>query len=357
MAAAAKVDPISHATEIRDFRRATVFVLAIAAILLGLGGALEEPRLLELSVALGILAGAFRLLIELFPGMRPRIATLHPSHFFLDTWRELDEEAARERDDRKATGRYDYRPMIALCFGAVCLAIMEYFGHATNFHEALDVLDPPGRIGPAVTLAERLADSQFVELGEFAWWSAFRVLGYFLLPALLVRYGFKERIRDSGLETKGFREHAWIYGLAYVVVLVCVVFLARNDAHFQSYYPFYHQANRSWLDFGAWEVLYAAQFFSLEFFFRGFWLKAMKRSLGSYAIFAMVVPYCMIHFGKPFVETMAAIFAGLVLGTLSMKTRSIWSGFLIHVSVAISMDLAALAASGGWPVDLWPPGW
>ena len=79
--------------------------------------------------------------------------------------------------------------------------------------------------------------------------------------------------------------------------------------------------------------------------------------MGSHAIYAMVVPYCMIHFGKPFMETLAAIFAGLVLGTLSMKTRSIWSGFLIHVSVAISMDLAALMATGGWPSELWPPGW
>jgi membrane protease YdiL (CAAX protease family) len=346
-----------HAVEIRDFRRATVVVLALAAIAIGVGRVEGWQWAIELGLALGLLSGMFRVLIEAFPSMQPRIATLHPKHFFLGTWRELDAEAQVERDARARSGAYDYRPMVALCVGAVCLAIMEYFGHAQNFHDALDVLDPPGRIGPATTLAERLADSQFVELGEFAWWSAFRVLGYFLIPALFVRFAFRERIRDSGLETKGFREHAWIYGLAYVVVLVCVIFVARNDEHFRTYYPFYHFANRSWLDFGAWEVLYAAQFFSLEFFFRGFWLKAMKRSLGSYAIFAMVVPYCMIHFGKPFMETMAAIFAGLVLGTLSMKTRSIWSGFLIHVSVAISMDLAALAATGGWPSELWPPGW
>ena len=56
----------------------------------------------------------------------------------------------------------------------------------------------------------------------------------------------------------------------------------------------------------------------------------------------MVVPYNMIHYGKPFLEANAAIIAGIVLGTLALKTRSIWCGFLIHVSVAISMDLAAL---------------
>ena len=61
-----------------------------------------------------------------------------------------------------------------------------------------------------------------------------------------------------------------------------------------------------------------------------------------YAIFVMVVPYNMIHYGKPFLEANAAIVAGVILGTLALKTRSIWCGFLIHVSVAISMDLAAL---------------
>ena len=52
---------------------------------------------------------------------------------------------------------------------------------------------------------------------------------------------------------------------------------------------------------------------------------------------------------------MGAIVAGVVLGTLAMKTRSIWSGFLIHVSVAISMDVAALMQTEGMPT-VWYPG-
>ena len=49
----------------------------------------------------------------------------------------------------------------------------------------------------------------------------------------------------------------------------------------------------------------------------------------------MVVPYCMIHYGKPYLEAGAAIIAGVVLGSLSMRTRSIWAGFLVHGTVAI----------------------
>ena len=71
--------------------------------------------------------------------------------------------------------------------------------------------------------------------------------------------------------------------------------------------------------------------------------------MGAYAIFAMIVPYCMIHFGKPFLECLAAIVAGTVLGTLALKTRSIWCGVLIHVSVAWTMDLLSLWHTTGFP--------
>ncbi len=75
-------------------------------------------------------------------------------------------------------------------------------------------------------------------------------------------------------------------------------------------------------------------------------LHPLKRSLGSYSILAMMVPYCMIHYGKPYLEANAAIVAGVVLGTLSLRTGSIWCGALIHITVAVSMDLASLHQSG-----------
>jgi membrane protease YdiL (CAAX protease family) len=101
-----------------------------------------------------------------------------------------------------------------------------------------------------------------------------------------------------------------------------------------------------------WEALYAAQFLALEFFFRGFLLQGLRRALGANAIFVMLVPYCMIHFGKPLPETLGAIGAGLILGTLAMRTRSIWGGVLIHVGVATTMDVLALRGCppfGGGP--------
>jgi membrane protease YdiL (CAAX protease family) len=282
-----------------------------------------------------------------------KLGELHPKRFFLETWNELDRESEAERAQRKAEGKgYDWRPLWALAAGAVFLTLMEYFGHRPTFVQLIDWLSVRES---SVDFARELRLSPFFRLYEFVWWSGCRVLGYFLLPALVIKLAFRERVRDHGLETKGFMEHAWIYALCYAVVFVCVVVVSFDD-HFATYYPFYKLANRSWFDFVAWELLYAAQFFSLEFFFRGFWLKSSKSAMGSHAIYAMIVPYCMIHYGKPWLEALAAIFAGVVLGTLAMKTRSIWSGFLIHVSVAITMDVAALLQTSALPERWWPLG-
>ncbi len=150
-----------------------------------------------------------------------------------------------------------------------------------------------------------------------------------------------ERLRDYHLSTRGFFRHLWIYGVMFVSFSPIVI-VASLSASFRDTYPFYRMANRSHVDLWSWEILYVVQFVALEFFFRGFLLQSLRRVIGANAIFVMMIPYCMIHYGKPLPETFGAIGAGLVLGTLAMRTRSIWGGVMIHVGVAISMDVLAL---------------
>lgn len=89
-------------------------------------------------------------------------------------------------------------------------------------------------------------------------------------------------------------------------------------------------------------------------FFRGWWLGVLRKSFGSGAIFAMAVPYCMIHYGKPYLEACGAIIAGIALGSLSMKTKSIYQGFLVHITVAALMDWLSLSHRMALPTRVWP---
>jgi uncharacterized protein len=69
--------------------------------------------------------------------------------------------------------------------------------------------------------------------------------------------------------------------------------------------------------------------------------------MGKWAILVMMTLYCMIHFQKPMLETLGVIIAGLILGILALRTRSVLGGATIHVAVAISMDLAVIWQNGG----------
>lgn len=272
--------------------------------------------------------------------------------FFRQTWRELDEDAHRHRGEALAEGKSDLRPFVAMAMAAVILTLQEYYGgrgfYEENIHPLLTKLDVRfhGKLGNGLF--------KFDELLGFGWWAFARIFGY-VIPFPLWKLFFpRDSLLDMGLRTKGFFAHAWIY-LLFLAFVLPAMFLVSHQPDFGSYYPFYRNATRSWLDFLMWEAIYFAQFFALEMFFRGWWLGALKTTLGSGAIFAMAVPYCMIHYGKPYLEVNGAIVAGIALGSLSMKTKSIYQGFLVHVTVAGLMDWLSLFHRHALPKVFWPP--
>lgn len=250
-------------------------------------------------------------------------------------WVAIHEDAMADARAEAAAGRaprpLDWRPLVVLVVVAVSLTLQEYWGERAYY----------AKIWPAGPGARSFFGTSYWELGSFGWWTGWRVFGYLILPAAVVLCLPGERLRDYGLSFRGFMKHAWIYVVLFLAILPLVVWMSTT-APFQKTYPFYKLANRSNLDFWAWQGLYALQFLALEFFFRGFMLHGLKKAIGVHAIWVMCVPYCMIHYGKPMPETLGAIFAGVILGTLAMRTKSIWCGVLIHVSVAITMDLLAV---------------
>jgi len=269
--------------------------------------------------------------------------------FFRGTWRELDEESLVRRAEVHAKGRMDHRPFIALVSIAVILTIQEYYGGRQYFETTvLPMLSKIDLQHGGMKLGK------YDDLYGFAWWAGTRIFGYVLPFALWKIFFPKDSLLDLGLRTKGFFDHAWIYGLFLAVVLPAML-LVSAQPDFGSYYPFYKNAPRSWFDFLVWESMYFAQFFALEMFFRGFFLGVLRKSFGSGAIFAMAVPYCMIHFGKPYLEAVGAIVAGIALGSLSMKTKSIYQGFLVHITVAALMDWLSLRRRHCTPLTWWAP--
>lgn len=268
--------------------------------------------------------------------------------FFRDTWRAINAEAAEER--RRLPDDYvDYRPMVCLVLVAMLLTLQEYYG-GRQFYVA--VLKPELESLQALGLFGINVD-KYSELYGYAWWAVSRVIGYVMFPLLVWKLAFpQDKLLDMGLRLKGITEHWRTYALCLGIVMVLMVIVAQQP-DFGAYYPFYKLSSRSWFDFLVWEAMYWAQFFALELFFRGWMLQAMRRTMGVAAIFVMSVPYCMIHYGKPYLEAHGAVVAGIVLGSLAMQTRSIYAGFLVHITVAVGMDLLSLYKRGVLPTVFW----
>lgn len=263
--------------------------------------------------------------------------------FLLRHWRWIDEEY---RGRQEGHVRPEVRAIATVATAALVLIFVQYIVLARGGVQRALSIEAPALLRLIAPELAGLAH-RYGRLVENLTWALGCSFFYFIVPALVVKLFFRERLRDHGLAIQGFVRHLWIYAILFAPVALLVWAVSYSEA-FQQRYPFYGQPYAV-ADFLVWEAAYGLQFFSLEFFFRGFFLNGLRSRIGHYAIFVMVLPYMMIHFQKPFLETVGAIVAGTVLGTLALRTRTIWGGVAIHVAVAVSMDVAALLQKGGFP--------
>ena len=254
-------------------------------------------------------------------GLFKKLASL-PRRLTVDQWSAIDAEYLGP------AVKTDARGVSSLVLAALLLILRRYFGRPRTFRAVF---------GSAVS------DWPFHGIWAHLYGTFSSLILYLAIPALFVYFVFHERIRDHGFRLKGTGRYVWAC-LAMLLVVLPMVIAASFSPSFIAKYPLYSKAGNSWAQLLIWESAYGLYFLALEFFFRGFMLFTLVRYLGAYAIFVMVIPYAMIHFGKPFAETVGSIIAGAALGTLALRSRSIFGGVFIHIAVAWTMDLLALAA-------------
>lgn len=242
------------------------------------------------------------------------------------------------------------RVMATLACVSVCLLLINYLKNYASLYAIFSILSQvQGQEANYWHL--RFVQQPFAELLSYAWWTFWQVVGYVLLPFLFIRYVLRENFWQMGWQWQDTGKHWRGYLLLLSPILVFIALVSQGE-DFVEHYPFYDYAGRSWFDLIAWELLYLTQFLCLEFFFRGFFLQALRPAIGANAVWVMCVPYLMIHFPKLWLEATGAILFGLFLGIMALQSRSIWGGFFVHAGVAVTMDLASLFVQGKIP-DRW----
>jgi len=276
------------------------------------------------------------------------IKALHPKNILI-ALDAIDDEHPSYKLSKKQALR---RVFAILACVSVCLLLIHYMKLLSTFRASLTLLSHT--LGQSENHIEnQLRATQFFSLISYIWWTLWHIIGYLILPFLVIKYILRESIIDMGWRLADTSKHWRGYALLISPILF-FIFLVSFRGDFLNHYPFYRLASRSWLDLITWECLYLIQFLSLEFFFRGFIVNGLRPALGANAIWIMCVPYLMIHLPKLWLEATGAILFGLFLGILAIRSRSIWGGFLVHAGIAVTMDVASLIKQGAFPTKLLP---
>ncbi len=273
---------------------------------------------------------------------------LHPRNI-TDALASIDQEAATQR--KHVNPKLETRRVwIVLMLACVCLLMTHYLKHSSVLYELIRILEGWFSIENHQWLRDFRAHPYRQLLG-YIWWGAWHLLCFLIIPMVCIKYILKQNLSQYGWQWGSVHKH-W---LAYVLLMTPILlfaFLASFRDDFSSHYPFYKMADRSWFDLIAWELIYISQFIAVEFFFRGFIVNGLRIPFGSLSIAVMCLPYLMLHFPKLWLESTGAIAFGLLLGILALRSKSIWGGVLVHVGIALMMDVTAMLQGRGLP-EMW----
>lgn len=137
----------------------------------------------------------------------------------------------------------------------------------------------------------------------------------------------------------GFKLGDWKAGLALTAVgILFISLIIPFIAPMKEFHAYYARLQTNTLALLVNKLL---ELVGWEFFFRGFLFFALYRIVGPYAIFLQAVPFTMMHFGKPELETLSCIFGGSLFGYVSWRTSSFLYAFLIHTYLSVLVILLA----------------
>lgn len=180
-----------------------------------------------------------------------------------------------------------------------------------------------------------------VYLIEYIYWFIGDFFTFFILPVLIIKTLFKEKIKDYGISFGDYKTGLKIT-IIFLLVMIPLVWFASSQNDFIKTYPQLKQARGSWQTFFIFETGLLIYMFAWEFIWRGFMLFGLEKKFGYYSVLIQMIPFLILHNGKPPLETFGAIIGGIALGILALRTRSIFYCVIVHASVMISIDFISV---------------
>ena len=182
-----------------------------------------------------------------------------------------------------------------------------------------------------------LLDADGRGLNSWIWWFGMQGILGFILPVLILKFGFKNSWRDMGL-SRGDSSLGWKIALIYLPLVVIGTWFLSDSLEFQAKYPHYSPASTDWSIFLLYEGFFLFYWIGWEYLWRGFVLFGTARTFGLMAIFVQAMPFAILHYDKPMPEALLSILGGVALGALVWRLKSFWIAVPIHAAQMMILD-------------------
>lgn len=187
-------------------------------------------------------------------------------------------------------------------------------------------------------LFEDFQDFSNPYLIEYLYWFIGDFLTLFFLSVLIIKLFLRDKLSDYGLKIGDYKS-GLIISFLFLFVMVIIIWFVSATPAFAEKYPHLSSAKNDWNTFLIFELGMLVYMIAWEFIWRGFMLFGLEKKFGYYSVLIQMIPFVILHNGKPFLETFGAIFGGIALGILALRTRSVYYCIVTHIGVMYSIDL------------------
>lgn len=165
------------------------------------------------------------------------------------------------------------------------------------------------------------------KIGEF-WISSF--IYFSIFPILTILILLRKNPLDFGLRLGDYK--VWIpYTLIFLAIAIPILYFTSDVSSVERYY-----SHRGSFDLLNYALKIAVYMLGWEFLFRGFMLFGLKEKFKEGSILIQMVPFALLHLGKPEIETISTIFSGIIWGYICYRGNSFWPAYIMHLVINVS---------------------
>ena len=214
---------------------------------------------------------------------------------------------------------------LSIIFVTLILFVYCYFGSYSFFENTFDVVD--------------------VDYWKIIYHNMMAFLLFFVIGLLYTKYVLKSSPKDFGLKCGNWKFGLTVMGLATLIVPLLALSTVLDKDMSITYPLIDFKTYSAWWQISLYFLSYIMYYIGWEYLFRGIALFGTKDKLGPLgAILLTTLISSLIHtsiasFGKPMIESLSAIPAGLIFGYITNKSESQFYSLYTHALVGILTDI------------------